>query len=76
MTHSIADAGKRVIVTVVAVITAGILVMGCATPAYAKSDNGWGEEGYVKENLVTPRLKTGRIIQDPLLLDPYIFFTW
>ena len=49
MTHSIADAGKRVIVTVVAVITAGILVMGCATPAYAKSDNGWGEEGYTDQ---------------------------
>ena len=56
MTHSIADAGKRVIVTVVAVITAGILVMGCATPAYAKSDNGWGEEGYTDQGQNTQGL--------------------
>lgn len=40
-----ADAGKKVMTIIAAVITACILVMGCSTPAYAKTDPGWGQEG-------------------------------
>ena len=50
MTHSMADAGKRMMAAMAAVITACILVMGCATPAYAKQDPGWGEGTYTGQD--------------------------
>ena len=50
MTHSMADAGKRMMAAMAAVMTACILVMGCATPAYAKQDPGWGEETYTGQD--------------------------
>ena len=50
MTHSMADAGKRMMAAMAAVITACILVMGCATPAYAKQDPGWGQETYTGQD--------------------------
>ena len=43
-------AGKNVLARLAAVLTAGLLMMSCSTPAYAKEDPGWnGQNGPVQE---------------------------
>ena len=50
MAHSIADAGKKIMMKAAAVLSACILVMGCSAPAYARMDPGSnGRNDAVKE---------------------------
>lgn len=46
MTLSRATAGKSVLVTVAAAFAAAVLMFSCATPAFAKEDPGWEQNGY------------------------------